>query len=217
MPKQTFFNLPEEKRQHILEAAINEFAEEGYKGASVSSMVARAGIAKGSFYQYFEDKDDLFCYIVIKMIGEPKMRVFQQEKHALEKGSLTDFLRVVCHRQMEELQKRPQLLKIGFDLLGLTTDPIYSKLMAEYKEPAADYFIPYIQQGIQQGTIDPKVNQRLLHFMLTSLGQYFIFAYLSGGEEALSEELIDGMVDDLDYILSHGIYRRGREEDGSHS
>ena len=59
MPKITFFNLPDEKRQLILDIAIDEFAENDFANVSISRIVARAGIAKGSFYQYFEDKDDL--------------------------------------------------------------------------------------------------------------------------------------------------------------
>ncbi len=53
MPQATFFNLPEEKRQKILECALDEFAAHDYDSASVSKIVAKAGIAKGSLYQYF--------------------------------------------------------------------------------------------------------------------------------------------------------------------
>src|SRR5690554_5850943 len=64
MPKDTFFNLPEEKRQRVEEAAINEFADYNYESASVNRIVESAGIAKGSFYQYFEDKKDLYKHIM---------------------------------------------------------------------------------------------------------------------------------------------------------
>jgi len=64
MPKDTFNNLPEEKRNHILEIAINEFAANPYDVASISNIVRKAGIAKGSFYQYFEDKKDLYRTLI---------------------------------------------------------------------------------------------------------------------------------------------------------
>ena len=60
MPYETFFNLPEEKRQTIFDILLEEFAENDYNSVSISRIVNRAGIAKGSFYQYFEDKKDLF-------------------------------------------------------------------------------------------------------------------------------------------------------------
>jgi AcrR family transcriptional regulator len=64
MPKDTFFNLPADKRALIRDVAISEFARYSYDAASINRMVAEAGIAKGSFYQYFEDKRDLFLYLM---------------------------------------------------------------------------------------------------------------------------------------------------------
>lgn len=64
MPKPTFLNLPDDKRARFLNLALDEFAAHDYAGASLSKLVARAGIAKGSVYQYFEDKADLFVYLV---------------------------------------------------------------------------------------------------------------------------------------------------------
>ena len=64
MPKPTFANLPAAKRQAIIAIAIDEFAAHPYAVASVSRIVERAGIAKGSLYQYFENKQDLFLFLL---------------------------------------------------------------------------------------------------------------------------------------------------------
>jgi AcrR family transcriptional regulator len=64
LPKQTFWNLPEEKRAALIALSLDEFAEHDYQSASVSRIVARAGIAKGSVYQYFADKQELFLFLV---------------------------------------------------------------------------------------------------------------------------------------------------------
>lgn len=64
MPKPTFFNLSPEKRDLLVRLAIDEFANNDYESASISRIVAQAGIAKGSFYQYFEDKRDLYQYLL---------------------------------------------------------------------------------------------------------------------------------------------------------
>ncbi len=63
MPNQTVFNLPDKKRTKISELAIAEFANADYDNASISNIVKQAKIAKGSFYQYFEDKADLYLYL----------------------------------------------------------------------------------------------------------------------------------------------------------
>ncbi|NBC30902.1 MAG: TetR family transcriptional regulator [Spirochaetes bacterium] len=70
MPKETFFNLPEEKRSAFLAAAFREFALHDYDTASISRIVAELGIAKGSLYQYFEDKRDLYAYLLERAAAE---------------------------------------------------------------------------------------------------------------------------------------------------
>lgn len=64
MPKATFFNLPSEKRELIISAATQVFSAERYNAASINQICRKAGIAKGSFYQYFDNKLDLYVYIM---------------------------------------------------------------------------------------------------------------------------------------------------------
>jgi AcrR family transcriptional regulator len=62
MPTQTFFHLPDEKQRRLLEAARTEFSRVPLKEASIANIVKLADIPRGSFYQYFEDKEDLYFY-----------------------------------------------------------------------------------------------------------------------------------------------------------
>lgn len=64
MPTQRFINLKEEKKQAILEAAVHEFSRVPYSAASINQIIKEADISRGSFYTYFEDKDDLMRYIL---------------------------------------------------------------------------------------------------------------------------------------------------------
>jgi TetR/AcrR family transcriptional regulator len=64
MPKPTFLHLPVEKRERFTAAALDEFARHDYRTASVSRIVAKVGIAKGSVYQYFDGKHDLYRHLV---------------------------------------------------------------------------------------------------------------------------------------------------------
>ena len=64
MPTDTFFRLPEEKRQRLMDAAWEEFTTVRFSDASINKIIRTANIPRGSFYQYFSDKDDLFGYLV---------------------------------------------------------------------------------------------------------------------------------------------------------
>ncbi len=63
MPTERFWRLPEAKRQMIREAALQEFARVPYEKVSINQIIHNADISRGSFYTYFEDKDDLLQFV----------------------------------------------------------------------------------------------------------------------------------------------------------
>lgn len=64
MPTLTFRNLPPAKRHQLTVALKTEFAQHDYHGASVDRITQMAGISKGSFYQYFRNKEDAYAFAV---------------------------------------------------------------------------------------------------------------------------------------------------------
>ena len=64
MPTDTFMKLPQEKKDKIIVAAKKEFARAPIAEVSIKNIVNDAEIARGSFYQYFESKQDLLIYII---------------------------------------------------------------------------------------------------------------------------------------------------------
>ena len=64
MPSSTFLNLPAEKQEKLLEAATREFSHKPFNEASINQIIKEAGIPRGSFYMYFQDKEDLFRYLL---------------------------------------------------------------------------------------------------------------------------------------------------------
>ncbi len=64
MPKETFLKLSKEKQQKVINSAKKEFARVPIENVSIKNIVEEADIARGSFYQYFENKEDLLIYIL---------------------------------------------------------------------------------------------------------------------------------------------------------
>lgn len=64
MPSTTFNKLPAAKREKFIRVAMEEFSSAGYEKASVTQMVKKLHIAKGSVYQYFENKKELYFYLL---------------------------------------------------------------------------------------------------------------------------------------------------------
>lgn len=63
MPTERFYRLPEAKKQIIREAAMKEFARVPFEKASINQIIHNADISRGSFYTYFEDKQDVVRYL----------------------------------------------------------------------------------------------------------------------------------------------------------
>ncbi len=64
MPTERFFRLSEKKKSIIREAARKEFCRVPYDKASINQIIHSANISRGSFYTYFEDKQDMVRWLL---------------------------------------------------------------------------------------------------------------------------------------------------------
>ena len=80
MAKQTFLNLPENKRNIVVSAIKKEFSRVPLKDALVSNIVKDAKIPRGSFYQYFTDIEDAYYYLVEEYSKEIKKFLLEDLK-----------------------------------------------------------------------------------------------------------------------------------------
>ena len=69
MPTDTFYRLPEEKRNRLVVAIYDELARVPVTEMSINRIVHGAGISRGSFYQYFADRDDLIRFLLERVDG----------------------------------------------------------------------------------------------------------------------------------------------------
>jgi len=66
LPKDTFYNLNREKKKKITDELIYEFSNKPFSQVNIKTIVENLGIARGSFYQYFNDLEDSYFYILDK-------------------------------------------------------------------------------------------------------------------------------------------------------
>jgi AcrR family transcriptional regulator len=109
MPTSTFFALPEDRRERFVREAIQEFSERSYAEASISQIAARARIAKGSFYQYFQDKLDLYRWLVTEEAPRHK-RAFIGT--AGSSGDFWEGFEALIERGMAFLVEHPRLARL---------------------------------------------------------------------------------------------------------
>lgn len=80
MAKQTFLNLPEEKKKNIINALKKEFSRVPLKDALVSNIIINAKIPRGSFYQYFDNIEDAYYYIIEEYSKDVKKNLIETLK-----------------------------------------------------------------------------------------------------------------------------------------
>ncbi|MFD2131450.1 TetR/AcrR family transcriptional regulator [Pseudogracilibacillus auburnensis] len=102
MPKQTFFNLSEEKKLTLIQAGKNEFSRVSLAEASIANIVKEAKIPRGSFYQYFYDKEDLYFYLLTEMAKERRAEfILSLKKH---NGDIFNSLTELFHLMIVEME-----------------------------------------------------------------------------------------------------------------
>lgn len=115
MPTNTFFNLPAEKKHKILKAANKEFARVPLEQASIKNIVEDAEIARGSFYQYFENKQDLFEYIMTSKTGDMEKNLIEMIEQ--ENGNIINiFINIYDHLiEVGKIRRNNKLFRQMFE------------------------------------------------------------------------------------------------------
>ncbi len=100
MIKRTFYNLPPEKREKIIDVTRKEFRKGSKKKITINSVIKNAGISRGSFYQYFDDKLDLVELMADDMMN--KMSEYIKEQLILYNGDIFEIPLVIFDVMFKE-------------------------------------------------------------------------------------------------------------------
>lgn len=215
MPKQTFLNLPEEKRTAIVNAAIDEFVEHGFKAASINRIVANSDISKGSFYQYFEDKRDVFMYLLGQLERE-KMEYFNGKHPPSNNMDTFQYFRWMIKVGMEFNSAYPRLVQ-AISRVMFGEGMYYGETFGGIRERTVQGLRAIIDQAIQRGEMDPSVDVELA-VMIMETWTNAISAYILN--EGMKQKDImkwvrssktQEMIDKLLYVMEYGLRKTESE------
>jgi AcrR family transcriptional regulator len=167
MPKLTFDNLPVAKRQTIIDIALAEFAEQPYGLASVSRIVERAQIAKGSLYQYFEHKQDLYLFL-LDYAAQAQLVLLRKETPPDSEMGFFALLRWQMSASVRVGLAAPLLTQLMY---RASTDnlPFHDEVVQRLQAAGEGHLRQLLVRGIERGEIDPAIDLELAAFMLRSL------------------------------------------------
>jgi TetR/AcrR family transcriptional regulator len=214
MPTQTFWNLPEEKRERLIAIALEEFAANDYATASLSRMVARAGIAKGSIYQYFQDKQDLFLY-VLEVASQTLLAVVRQNPPPEQASGFFGLLRWQMSASVRAALAHP--LHARLIVRAHTTPlPFHDAVVAHAQATRQEHYRMLVRDGIARGeiaaTVEPEVAALVLSAVTNEIGP-FVMASLGldpaqlaeGDAQLFAHPAVERIFDQVLRIIEHGL------------
>lgn len=210
MPKETFFNLPGEKRNLIISAAMYEFSKADYNTASINQICKKSNIPKGSFYQYFTDKLDLYAYIMTLAIEE-KIRFFSDVITEFNTLTLAEQFRLLIAKGLEFAKKHPQYAALGEQFSKENDKSAKSAVIKEGDKKSESLFLLMAENAKARGEIDSRVDSSALSLLLQSINNtiynYMLDKYGKAGYGPNSED-ISNFADTLMDMVYNGIKSR---------
>ncbi len=195
VPKTRTALPPDERRHQLLAAATWVFARKGYRRAGVSDIIARAGVARGTFYLYFESKEQVFLAIVEDFHGRiTKAIAAVNQTPTLDAGGPEALLRA-SFRQWLGFFAANRDAAIVVLREASAIDPRFEKGFAELRRSAVDFFAAryrrFQELGFVRASIRPVLMAHLLIGMFDELLNAFVLHDPDADLDALAEQLAD--------------------------
>jgi AcrR family transcriptional regulator len=175
LPKETFFNLPDSKKLLIEDAAVDEFAQHGYDNASINRIVDECHIAKGSFYQYFEDKKDLYKHL-INRISEEKLSFVAPVLANIANMDLFTLLGEMYRAALAYGRSSIKAAMIGNQVYKNQDHPVHKEIIADGMVQAKALYANLLTKAIAKGEVRADIDLDFAVHMLISMN-VSIFEY----------------------------------------
>lgn len=163
----------QDKKQRILNAAIKLFINKGFDRTSIGDITSLAGVAKGTFYSFFEKKGDVLLYFVDQEIANSRREI--QEKISLQK-TLFDQLELVIFTYLKYIFRNKEfsrvLAKERFDTIGTRNNKNELLLIQSLSR--------LIDEAKQRHEIKHCIDSRCMADMIFAIYTMYVIYWLNG-------------------------------------
>lgn len=166
MPKGTFDKIPEEKKERLLRQAALIFAERGFSQTDMGELASRAKIAKGSIYNYFVSKEDLYLFVCRDALGRSRRTVYAD----LDRGWPVDQqLERIFKQGVAFAKSHPEYVALYLDVASSGKSHFANQLTLEVEKPTADRLKEIISQGVIRGEIRADIDVEVAALTINSM------------------------------------------------
>jgi len=195
MPKKTFFNLDDDKREAIKQVAIDEFSSRTFNEASLSRIVARLGIAKGSMYQYFKNKLDLFAWLAFEEAGRLKMKYLSADILDPDPDDIFEFIHASLIAGFTFTREHPRVARLALRIMDPGSGAELDALSRAHRERGQAYIRMLLTRAQARGQVRDDISMDVLvHFTHRLLGQDILDLMLLALDTDMASFLADPQI-----------------------
>lgn len=178
------------RREQILEAALDVFSEKGFHKAKIEDIAQRAGIGKGTVYEYFSSKDQLFQEMLKEGMSQFSEALdLELKKEQTVRGRLIVFVR----KNIEMGINHRSLARIAIMETAIIDDH-FRRWLIEMHQDRIEQIEEIISEGIEQGqlkNVNTQIFARLLYGGLGVLmSPMMVITVTPDNIEAFTEEVV---------------------------
>jgi AcrR family transcriptional regulator len=184
MPRPTWDRLDQSRRERVLRAAMVEFGRRGYSGASLNVIAREAGVAKGSLFQYFDDKFEFFAHVAEQTSLTIYAAMVPKLSGPAEGESFADYFADLVDTWIDYMAAHP--LERG--VTAATTMELDAEIRQAVREPVhrlyAQALRPMLAQAVARGDLPSDTDTEALLSMLVLLLPHLALAPFEPGLDA---------------------------------
>jgi TetR/AcrR family transcriptional regulator, transcriptional repressor of aconitase len=187
MPRPRFLRATPAVQQAVLDAAALEFSQHGYDGASLNRILLAAGLSKGAFYYYFDDKADLAAAVLERELSRWDITELEVGATAAE---FWLELRRYIDKSLEQLRGDPSsrelLTRLGS---AISREPTLLARLGPVMARAQQHLIAVWQHGQEVGAVRTDLPASTLVAVAQAMKHALAQAMLPGDRGASDDDL----------------------------
>jgi len=193
-----------DKYRRILEAAITVFAEQGYFQSTIAQIAKEAGVADGTIYLYFKNKDD----ILVQFYQYKTRQIFERFRDAVSQpASAEEKLRCLIHVHLQEFQK-DRNMAIVYQAETHQNRRLGNDQIKEMSKMYRDIISEVVELGQEEGTIRKDLYMGLVKRFINGAVDEVINSWIHSGGKYDLVTMADPLVD----LFIQGIGGHGETE-----
>jgi len=168
-------DVSEERKNQILDAAMETFSEVGFHQARMSDIAESSGLSKGSLYWYFKSKNDLIYHLLTRVF-EPEIKKLRSL--ITDQQPVTERLMLYAKRGAEDMEKMLKWTPLVYEFVALAfRQDLIKKSIRNYYHQNMEILEELIQQGLDSGELRAP-NARQVAVAIGSLMEGTVFLWI---------------------------------------